>query len=255
MQITVNGKKYGIEKGMSVLQALDQIGIRVPRLCYHEDLPADGRCRMCIVEINGRIMTSCNTQVADKMDIKTDSKQILDFRKLNLELMISNNPHMLDYDSEITQLAKEYGIKKENLRFERRDEYYVIDGSSSALCRDPSMCILCGKCIKKCQDVQKINAIGYAKRGHSYSVCSYFDHPINEVACTFCGQCTTVCPTGAIKEKDHTSQVKEALSDPNKFVIVQTAPAVRASIGEMQGMPPGSLVTGKISCSSKKAWF
>lgn len=255
MQITVDGKKYGVEKGLSVLQALDQIGIHVPRLCYHPDLPAEGRCRMCIVEINGRIMTSCNVQVADKMEIKTSSKQINDFRRLNLELMISNNPHMLDYDTEISRLAKEYGLKKEDLRFDRREEYYVIDASSPSLCRDPSMCILCGKCIKKCQDVQKINAIGYSKRGHSFEVCSFFDHPIDEVACTFCGQCTNVCPTGAIKEKDHTHEVKEALDNPDKFVIVQTAPAVRASIGETQGMPAGSLVTGKLVAALRRLGF
>jgi iron-only hydrogenase group A len=255
MQIIVDTKKYGVEEGQSVLQALDQIGIHVPRLCYHPDLPAEGRCRMCIVEINGRIMTSCNVYVTDGMDIKTSSKQINDFRKLNLELMISNNPHMLDYDTDISRLAKEYGLKKEDVRFDRRDKYYVIDASSPSLCRDPSMCILCGKCITKCQGVQKIDAIGYSKRGHDCQICSYFNHPINEVACTFCGQCTNVCPTGAIKEKDYIHEVQEALNNSDKFVIVQTAPAVRASIGETQGMPAGSLVTGKLVAALRRLGF
>jgi NADH-quinone oxidoreductase subunit G/NADP-reducing hydrogenase subunit HndD len=252
MQIEINGKSYGVEEGKSILQVCEENNIYIPHLCYHEDLEPQARCRLCLVEINGKVDTSCNNKVREGLIIKTDTPEIIKFRKLNLELLLANKKELLDEDNEVSILARKFGVTKK-INFVESPSRSVAFCTS--LCRDSSKCIHCGKCVQKCREVQGVNAIGIANRSHSIEVCSIFGENIGDIACTFCGQCSNVCPTGAIKEHEFTSEVKAAIKDSNKFVIVQTAPATRATVGETQGMPPGSLVTGKMVAALRRLGF
>lgn len=252
MQITINGKILNVEEGKSILQVCEENNIYIPHLCYHEDLESKAKCRLCLVEINGKIDTSCNNKVKEEMIIKTDTTAIINCRKLNLELLLANKKELLDEDNEVSELAHKFGVTKyiDFVELPTRGVAYC-----TSLCRDNSKCILCGKCVQKCRDVQGVDAIGFGNRSHLTEICSIFGETIGDIACTFCGQCSNVCPTGAIKEHDFTSEVKAAIKDPNKFVVVQTAPATRATVGETQGMPPGSLVTGKMVAALRKLGF
>ncbi len=252
MQIEINKKKYNAEEGKSVLQVCEENDIYIPHLCYHKDLEPQAKCRLCLVEINGKITTSCNTKVTKDLIVKTDTPEIKKFRKLNLELLIANKKGLLDEDNEVSELAKKFGVTKEILFVELPPKSVSY---CTSLCRDNSKCVLCGKCVQKCREVQGVDAIGIGNRSHSTEVCSIFGETIGDIACTFCGQCSNVCPTGAIKERDFTSEVRGAIADPNKFVVVQTAPATRATVGETQGMPPGSLVTGKMVAALRRLGF
>jgi len=254
MQVRINKKDYAVEAGKTILDVCLENGIDVPFLCFHPELKPEGRCRMCIVNVDDRLMTSCNLMVKAGMQIETHTEEIEKLRKLNLELMLSNNKELLNNgENEVAKLAEKYNIKKEDLHFEEKKK--TVDDLSPSLVRDNSKCILCGKCVQKCQQVQNVNAIGFIGRSHFSEIAPPFNHSLNAVSCIFCGQCSNVCPTGAIKEKEHIEEVKAAILDPNKIVVVQTAPAVRATLGETQGMPPGSLVTGKIVVALKQLGF
>ncbi len=252
MQIEINGKRYGVEEGKSILQVCEENNIYIPHLCYHPDLEPQAKCRLCLVEINGKIDTSCNNKVRKGLIIKTDTPEIIKFRKLNLELLLANKKELLEEDNEVSELARKFGVTTEPL-FKKKELRKVAFCTS--LCRDNSKCIHCGKCVQKCREIQGVDAIGIGGRSHETQVTSVFDETIGDVACTFCGQCTNVCPTGAIKEHDYTEEVKNAIRDSNKIVLVQTAPATRATVGETQGMPPGSLVTGKMVAGLRRLGF
>ncbi len=252
MQIKINDKVLNVEEGKTILQVCEDNNIYIPHFCYHPDLKPQAKCRLCLVDINGKIDTSCNNKVREGLIIKTDTPEIEKFRKLNLELLLANKKELLEEDNEVSKLAKKYGITCEAL-FEKKELRKVAYCTS--LCRDNSKCILCGKCIQKCREVQGVNAIGFGNRSHETQVTSIFDETIGDIACTFCGQCSNVCPTGAIKEHDYTEEVKKVIVDPNKIVLVQTAPATRATVGETQGMPAGSLVTGKMVAALRRLGF
>ena len=251
MNIKINGNNFEGEQGKTILEICNDHGIEVPHLCYHRDLDKQARCRICVVKANGRIVSSCNTKAMDGMSIITDDDEIKKARKLNIELLIANH-HPKEEDNELAKLARKLGVERS--RFEKIRSKKT-DHTSVAISRDNNKCILCGRCVQKCQDIQTVHAIGFEDRGHDTEVMPYFGHGLGEIACVQCGQCTNVCPSGAIVEKDYTKEIEEAIKDPKKVVVVQTAPSIRGTLGETQGMEPGSLVTGKMVTALQKLGF
>ncbi len=251
MQVIIDGKKVKVEKGISIWEAVRRIGIEIPTLCFHPDLEVKGRCRVCLVEVNGKLMTSCDNKVAERMIIKTNTDKVMKARRLNLELLASNYQRECEFNR-LHQLRDMHDLKE--LRFQPEPPKKV-DDSAYAITRDPSKCILCGKCVAKCRDVQGVNAICFQGRGNALEVGTYFDHKISDTVCVSCGQCSLVCPTNAISETNNIEDVKKVLKDKTKHVVVQTAPAVRASIGEEFEMEPGSLVTKKMVTALRKLGF
>ncbi|OFX68989.1 MAG: ferredoxin, partial [Bacteroidetes bacterium GWC1_47_7] len=214
-----------------------------------------------MVEVKGArsLLRSCITKVAEGMEIFTDSSRAMEARKINVELLLANHPQEClicdrNGNCELQQLTFTLGISSR--RFDRtRKERYVKDDSSLSLVRDPEKCILCGRCVAVCSDMQQVKAIDFTGRGLKTRISTFLDEGLGFVACTNCGQCALVCPTGAITEKSAVGDVRKALQDPGKVVLVQTAPAVRVGIGEAMGMPYGSLVTGQMVAGLRRLGF
>jgi len=249
--VTIDGLQVTVPKGTTVLEAAEKAKIKIPRLCYHPDLPPVSACRLCVVEIEGDrlLRTSCSWKCQDGMKINTKSQLVRKSRKMALELILSRHPMLCtecarNNNCELQEAANQLGIRE--TRFEYHARPGGVDDSSAVLVRDPAKCILCRRCIQTCELVQSVSAIGLDGRGYDVWVDTPFNKGLDEIACVSCGQCINRCPVGALYEKDHITRVWEALDDPEKHVVVQTAPAVRASIGEAFGMPAGSLVTDKM---------
>ncbi|MBN1915027.1 MAG: iron hydrogenase small subunit [Parachlamydiales bacterium] len=252
MNILINGQQLHAEEGDTILNVCRKNSIDIPTLCFHPDLFTSGRCRICIVKVHGKIVTSCNTCVQENMEVITEDPEIFQHRKILLELMIGNAPHILAEDNEVTRLAKRYGIHK--AQFAPKQKKHK-DDTSGCLVFDNNKCILCGRCVQKCQITQGVYAIGYGNRGEKSVITTYPHADIKDSVCINCGQCSVVCPTGAIKEKDYSESVYAALKDPNKHVIIQPAPSIRASIAETQGLPPGTISTGQLVTVLKMMGF
>ncbi len=250
--ISVDGKKIKVDSDKTLLDICKQQGIKIPTLCYHRSLFPESRCRVCLVEQNGHLVTSCSKKPEQGDVILTKTPRIIKSRKLNLELM---NPGIkmgdLTDDFEAKEIYDQIGL--ENERFKPRKEYHPDLGA--ALVRDNNKCINCGKCVNVCSDIQQIYAIDFASRAHDEHVTPYNEKHLAEVACIRCGQCLINCPVGAISERSHTEEVEKALKDPKKHVVVQTAPSIRAALGEMWDMEPGTLVTGKMVSALRKCGF
>ena len=256
MYIQINNHGYIAREGQSILEFCNKHDIPIPNLCYNAGLKPEARCRICVVEVNGKIQSACNTMLQDQMEIHTNTPHLRKLRKMNLELMMSQDHSMAHDDtreSDFAHYAREYGAGENGYQFRRDDPYYI--DTNPSLIRDSRKCILCGKCVQACQDIQGVTAIGFTYRSHESRICPAFEHPMAEVACALCGQCANVCPTGAIQERSYLDEVKEVIADPDKFVVVQTAPAVRASIGETQAIPPGTLLTGQLVTALKQLGF
>jgi iron-only hydrogenase group A len=258
--ISVNNKNYSVEAGLTIMQALDGIGFRIPRLCYHPKLSVEGVCRVCLVEIEGwsNFATSCNYRVAEGMKIWTNTNQIRRTRRDIVELILDNHPddcHTCerDGDCELQRLAHSVGIEKR--LFEGEKKSCKIDLSSPAIVRDANKCILCGKCVRLCREIQKVAAIDYSHRGFQSVVMTAYDMPIGESVCITCGQCIMVCPTAALLEKNYTEELFEGLSDKKKLKVVQFAPAVRAAIGEAFGLKPGRQMEKEFVAGLRKLGF
>ncbi len=258
--LTIDGKKVTVPKGTTILEAAEKINIIIPRLCYHPDLPPISACRLCVVEIEGDrlLRTSCSWKCQDGMNVSTRSKTVRDSRLMALELLLSRHPMLCtecvrNGSCELQQVANQLGVRE--VRFDYHERKGTIDASSPAIIRDPSKCILCRRCVTTCELVQSVSAIGMEGRGYDVWVDTPFGKGLNDVACVACGQCIDRCPVGALYEADHTERVWAALDDPTKHVIVQTAPAVRASIGEEFGLPAGSLVTDKLVSALRMMGF
>ncbi len=249
-----------VEEGTTILQAAKSINIDIPTLCFLKEINEVGDCRICIVEVEGRnnFVVSCIQKCEEGMVVHTNTKKVLDARKNVLELILSNHNRdcltcIRNGNCELQDLAEKYKIK--DVKFDGAKTESKIDDKSPSLVRDPSKCILCQRCVSTCKKVQGIGAIECTKRGFESCISTAGDKSLNDVDCTFCGQCITACPVGAIYEKDNTKEVWELLNNKDNYVIVQTAPAVRVALGEEFGMPIGENVKGKMVTALKRLGF
>jgi iron-only hydrogenase group A len=252
MKICVNGKLVTVNEDKTILEICKDLKIKIPTLCYHKDLFPEARCRVCLVDMNGRLVTSCSTKPTNGCKIITNSKRVLKARKLNLELMSPRiNTSELTDDFEAKEIYEDVGIDYN--RFDKIRDYNPDLGD--AIIRDNNLCINCGKCVSVCSKIQEVYAIDFSSRAHNEHVTPYFEKNLADVACIKCGQCLINCPVGAIQERSHLKEVVCALKNRKKHVIVQTAPSIRATLGELFGMEPGTLVTGKMVSSLRKCGF
>ena len=261
VNLKINGIPVCVEKGSTILDAARKTGIEIPTLCYMKDINEIGACRMCIVEANEgrgfRIVTSCVYPVSEGMEVLTNTEKIQRYRKTTLELILSVHDKSClscnrSTNCELQKLCFDYGVN--HSQFEGMKPHYDKDLSAPHLVRDNNKCILCRRCVATCEN-QYVSVIGANDRGIDTSISQPFDLPLNSTPCISCGQCTVVCPTGALTEKDDTDKVWAALADPEKYVVVQTAPSIRATIGESFGMPIGTNVEGKMVAALRRLGF
>ena len=260
IHLTIDGKQVEVPEGTTILSAARQANIDIPTLCFLKDINEIGDCRMCLTEVEGRkgFATSCIQTVEEGMVVYTHSPSVLEARKVILDLIMSNHERdcltcTRSGNCELQALAVKFQTK--GIRYEGERNKHQIDEISPSIVRDFNKCILCRRCVSACKNVQKIGAIDCINRGFESCISTVGDHSLNDVNCTFCGQCIEACPTGALHEKDSTDIVWEKLKDPDTYVVVQTAPAVRVALGEEFGMPIGTNVTGKMVASLKRLGF
>jgi iron-only hydrogenase group A len=258
--ITINDQAYTVKAGQTVMQAADVCGYQIPRLCYHPDLSIEGACRVCIVEVEGmkNYVASCAYPVSDGMKIRTNTAGLRQARRDIVELLLDNHPsdcHTCERDGQcnLQDLAHAMGIRQRHFEGERKR--YDQDLSSPAVVRDPEKCILCGRCVRMCQEIQGVNALGYAHRGFHTVVMPAYNMPLGESVCSQCGQCINICPTAAFSEKNQTQELFEKLNDPDLVKVVQIAPAVRAGIGEAFGLKPGRNMEHEIAAALRRLGF
>lgn len=260
INLTINGKKCVAEDGSTILDAAKQNGIFIPTLCYSGAIDhAVGSCRICVVEVEGwrNLQASCIVKAAEGMNVFTNSDEVREARKVLFELIISDHDMNCLFCSrnqncELQRLGKILGVDMS--RFEGARSSRKIDESVSIV-RDSGKCILCRRCMTACNEIQEVGVLATQNRGFNSVVAPAFQLPINDVACSYCGQCTVVCPVGALREADGTNKVWEALNDPKKRVVVQVAPAVRVAIAEEFGNPAGTRATGKLAASLRALGF
>ncbi|MCK5860970.1 MAG: [FeFe] hydrogenase, group A [Candidatus Hydrogenedentes bacterium] len=258
--VTIDNIAVEVPQGTTVLAAAKQAGIKIPTLCYLEDVQAIGACRVCMVEVEGArtLLASCVTPVADGMKVHTNSKKAREGRRMVVELLLSDHAGDCqtcdrNEDCELQALARSLGIREITYPGEKSKPH--IDESTPALVRDTAKCVLCRRCVTVCNEVQGVGAIFPQGRGFTTVVGPAFTSDLSDVVCVQCGQCAAVCPVGAISERDQVQDVWDALDDPTKTVIVQTAPAIRAALGECFDLPPGTLVTGRMVSALRKLGF
>jgi iron-only hydrogenase group A len=258
--LTINGRRITAPAGATVLEAARAAGIHIPTLCYHPDLRPEGACRICLVEVEGQraLQPACMFKASEGLVVKTDTHVVREARRTTVQLLLSGHPDdclacVRNQNCELQSLAQEMGVRDRRYAGERRQ--FARDDSSRAIVRDPEKCVLCRRCVRVCQEVQGIGAINVLERGWKSQVAPAFGAGLGEAVCVYCGQCIDRCPTGALTEYDATDEVWGVLRDPDKHVVVQTAPAVRATIGEAFGLPAGSLVTGEMVTGLRRLGF
>lgn len=249
-----------VPKGISILEAARMAGIEIPTLCYLKKINEIGACRICMVEVKGArsLVTACVYPVNEGMEIFTNTERVRKSRKMTLELILSTHDRkclscVRSGTCELQQLCKEFGVDDEG-RFDGANPVHEYDDSAIHMIRDNGKCILCRRCVAACQ-AQHISVIGANARGFDTHIGSAFERPLDSVACVSCGQCIVNCPTGAIYEKDDTAKVLEAINDPEKFVVVHTAPSIRVTLGECFGMHIGTNVQGKMVAALRRLGF
>ncbi|MFC1490671.1 NADH-dependent [FeFe] hydrogenase, group A6 [Candidatus Latescibacterota bacterium] len=260
IHIDVNNRKIEAKKGETILAALRRAGLKIPTLCHMDDLFPTGACRMCVVEVEGQnsLIPSCAFPVAEGMKIKTHSPRVVNARKTIIELLLANHPDDCLFcernsNCELQSLAEEHNVHQR--RFSGEKNNYMIDKSSLSIVRDPSKCILCGRCVRVCEEIQGVSAIDFAGRGSKTRVETAFNEGLNVSSCINCGQCINVCPTGALTEKSNIDMVINALNDPEKFVVVQHAPSVSVTLAEEFGMKPGLDIIGNMTTAFRLLGF
>ncbi|WP_321438563.1 NADH-dependent [FeFe] hydrogenase, group A6 [uncultured Bacteroides sp.] len=260
VNLVINNKAIQVKEGTTIFEAAKQNNIIIPHLCYLENVHKIGSCRICVVEVDGakNLMASCITEAKEGMVIYTNSERVRNVRKVIYELMLSDHPRncltcLRNQNCELQALGNL--IQIDEYKYEGAKSKDFIDNSSPSIVRDSSKCILCRRCVTVCNQIQGVSLMNPHHRGFSTFIGPSEDELLGESICTNCGQCVLVCPVGALKEKDSTEQVWEALYDKSKTVIVQTAPAVRATLGELFGYEPGTLVTGKMASALHEIGF
>lgn len=260
VELTINNIKVKAEEGMTVLDAAKSVGITIPTLCHMKDLFPTGACRICVVEVEGRptLLPSCAFPVAEGMIVDTNSPRVRRARKTIVELLVENHPQdclvcVRNKNCELQDLAEKYGVREHRYAGEHKD--HAVDISSSSLERDPAKCILCGRCVRVCNEIQDVGAIDFSNRGFQSIVTTPYNKGISISDCILCGQCILQCPTAALREKSSLKIVSNALGRKDKYTIVQIAPAVRATLGEEYNMPLGTDVTGKIISGLRRLGF
>jgi iron-only hydrogenase group A len=260
VQLSINNIKVNAEEGMTILEAAKSVGINVPTLCHLKGLVPTGACRICTVEVEGQrsLIPACAYPVYQGMIVETNSPRVRRARKTIVELLVENHPQeclicVRNKNCELQDLAETYGLREHKYKGETKE--HEIDISSASMERDPAKCILCGRCVRMCHEVQKIGAIDFTGRGFKSIVTTPYNKGLNISECILCGQCISVCPTAALREKSSLKLVANALNDREKFTVVQVAPAVRATLGEEYNFQLGTDVTGLIVTGLRRLGF
>lgn len=265
VKLTINNRDVEVPAGSTILEAAKKLNIKIPTLCHMDlhDLKMVNQaasCRVCVVEVEGRrnLAPACATPVFEGMVVRTDTVKSIKARRTVVELLLSDHPQDClmcekNTDCELQSLAADLGVRE--VRYKGAQSSYPMDTSSKSIVRNMDKCILCRRCETVCNEVQTVNVLSGIGRGFETVVGTSFDLPMHETACTFCGQCIAVCPTAALTEVNNIPKVWDALNDKSKFVIVQTAPAVRVALGEEFGMDPGTVVTGKMATALRNLGF
>ena len=261
VNVKINGIAASVPKGSTILEAARKVGVEIPTLCFMKEKNEIGACRICVVEANEgrgfRVVTACVYPVSEGMEVLTNSEKIQKARRTTLELMLSTHEKkclscVRSTNCELQKLCRDYGV--EESAFEGFKPTYELDTSTPHLVRDNNKCVLCRRCVAACNE-QYVGVIGANNRGIDTAIGTPFEVGLSNVPCISCGQCTVVCPTGALVEKDDTDKIWAALADPDKHVVVQTAPSIRATLGECFGMPIGTNVEGKMVAALRRLGF
>lgn len=260
VNLKINGMEVSVPAGSTILEAARAAGIEIPTLCYLKDVSQTGSCRMCLVEVKGgrALQAACVYPVSEGLEVYTNTPKVRDARKITLELILSNHERkcltcVRSRNCELQTLADELGVTE--ISYEGIRNEYPIDDLSPSIVRDNNKCVLCRRCVNMCKNIQTVSAIDTVNRGFKTQIACAFEKSLNAVSCVNCGQCIAVCPVGALREKDSTDEVWSALADSGKHVVVQTAPAVRAALGEEFGMEMGTPVTGKMVAALRRLGF
>ncbi|MBL4932395.1 NADH-dependent [FeFe] hydrogenase, group A6 [Clostridium paridis] len=265
VQLTINGKVVEVQPGATILEAARKLNIEIPTLCHlrlqdGEHVSCTSSCRVCVVEVDGRknLAAACSTPVSPYMSVKTNTQKVANARKTIVELLLSDHPQdclkcQKNLKCELQKIASDLNIR--DIRYEGEMNRVPTDYSSVAITRDVDKCILCRRCVSVCNNIQTVNVLSPVSRGFDTIMSTAFLEPLADTNCTNCGQCVAVCPTGALREANDEDRVWDALDDEDKYVIVQTAPAIRTSLGEQFGFKPGTNVTGKMVSALKALGF
>lgn len=260
VHIKINNMPLEVEGGTLLIDAARQLGIDIPHMCYHHDQESKAHCRLCVVEVKGqrKLQTSCTTPVSEGMEVFTDTQKVYDAQVGILELMLADHKQNClscarSGNCELQTLCRRFNLLVPDLPDISSSEPLRVDNPS--IVRDPAKCVKCGRCVKTCRDVQGIAALTYSGRSAGFRVTTAFDLPMAETDCVLCGQCSLVCPVGAIVEEDSTAAVRRAIQDPAKHVVVQVAPSVRVALGDEFGFAPGAIVTGQMTTALRMLGF
>ncbi len=257
--LNIDGREIAIDGERNLLEVIRKANIDLPTFCYHSDLSVYGACRLCLVQVEGKgLMAACSTSPQQGMKIKTTTEEIREIRRIAVELLLANHEQSCptcgkSSACQLQDLARRLGIQK--VRFKSVHKSMPVDRSNPSLIRDPNKCVLCGDCVRFCHEIQSVGAIDFAYRGSAVSVLPAFGKDLSKVECVYCGQCASVCPTGAITPRSEVESVWKVLDNPKKKVVAQIAPAVRVAIGEAFGLEPGTVSTGQIVAALKSMGF
>jgi NADP-reducing hydrogenase subunit HndD len=262
IQLKIDGLQVTVDEGTTILKAARQLDIHIPTLCYHEDLCVAGNCRVCLVEVAGakNLTASCAMPVSEGMEVFTTSLKVRNARKHIISLLLTEHDEECtkcykNGKCELQKLAAEHNIGEEIFIDLVPEKRFTIDNYSPSIVKNDSKCVRCQRCVRTCEELQHVSAVGVAYKGHEMKISTFFEHSMFDVLCTNCGQCVNRCPTGALVEKNYIDEVWEAIFNEQKHVVVQTAPAVRVALGEELGYPPGTRVTGKMVTALKRLGF